>query len=115
MRYQGKRHRHYKREVVSFARRLGTDTKATWSNAEIVSTVKALTASYGIADERLVVADVQDAMNEIVQVMWPGAPYMKTRDELLAEGRHDLVEILYPKGGTIEEVLLAEEGPSGPT
>lgn len=113
IRYQGKRRRRYRRDVYRFAVRFATPNEEL-TEAEIVSTVKTLTASYGVTDERLVVADVQDAIHEIVHVRWPRAPMPKTRDEFLADGRPDLAAEWYPKGGTIEEVLLSKDEPPAP-
>jgi hypothetical protein len=114
VRYTGKHRRRYRRDIYDFAN-LFTVPNGTLTNAAITATVRALVAKYGVGDERDVVWDVQDAIDDISHQKWPRAPRVKTRDELLAEGHADIAASLYPNGGTIEEVLLTtDETPSRP-
>jgi hypothetical protein len=81
------------------------------TDADVRSGVRDIAAAYQV-DEKVVAADALDAVNRYMEKyvrLGPRGmkvPRMKTPRELLAEGKPELADQLYPQGGSVEELLL---------
>ncbi len=117
--------REYKRTVAQFARRYTRDFALaevqTMTDADVLGGVRQIAAAFQV-EEKVVAADVLDLVNLYVEKhvrLGPRGlkpPRMKTPRELLAEGKGELADKLYPQGGSVEELLLppADDEPSEP-
>lgn len=110
--------RRYAKEIAGFAVKYvwgyGLTETPTMTAEDVITGVRALAGAHQI-DEKVVAADVLDAVNQFmdknIRIGRAGVkpPRMKTPRELLAEGRPDLAAQLYPHGGSVEELLLLDE------
>lgn len=110
--------RRYAREIQRFAGKYVSGyalaKTPTMTADDVLTGVRPLARAHQM-DERVVAADVLDAVNRFMDKnvrlgprgMKP--PRMKTPRELLAEGRPDLAAQMYPQGGSVEELLLLDE------
>jgi hypothetical protein len=113
--------RQYKGAIARFAGRYRTDYSLaevpTMTDADVLSGVRNIAGEYQV-DEKVVAADTLDAVNRYMDNyvrLGPRGmkvPRMKTPRELLAEGKRELADELYPQGGSVEELLLLTDDES---